>query len=125
MIRTAREVNTYKAEWVLEKIKNATFIFENEQGRKAKVACMGLVFKPDIDDLRESPVLYITKRLIIADGLHVIVAEPNIKNHKEFEIVNFQEAIKEADIITFLVAHKEFKDLHLNSGLNFCGVFKN
>ena len=59
MIRTAREVNNCKTEWVIERIKNAALKFEKENGKKAKVACMGLAFKPNIDDLRESPALYI------------------------------------------------------------------
>lgn len=123
MIRTAREVNTYKTEWAIEKIKNAALAFENEHGRKAKVACMGLAFKPDIDDLRESPALYITRRLI-AEGLDVLAVEPNIESFKEFEIVEYQEAVKKADVITFLVAHKEFKDLEIETDLDFCGVMK-
>ncbi len=110
MIRTAREVNTYKTEWAIEKIKNAVLKFENENGRKAKVACMGLTFKADIDDLRESPALYIARRLK-ADGIGILAVEPNIESHKEFEIVDYKEAIKEADIVSFLVAHKEFKSL--------------
>ncbi|MEE8577799.1 MAG: UDP-N-acetyl-D-mannosamine dehydrogenase [candidate division Zixibacteria bacterium] len=121
MIRTAREVNTYKAEWVIEKIKNAALTFKNEHGRKAKVACMGLAFKPDIDDLRESPALYIAKRLQ-ADGLDVLAVEPNIKSHKDFELVPYQDALAEADLVTFLVAHKEFKDLDIETDLDFCGV---
>jgi len=121
MIRTAREVNTYKTEWAIEKIKNAALKFENENGRKAKVACMGLAFKPDIDDLRESPALYITQRLI-TDSLDVLAVEPNIVEYHGFEIVNYKDAIKEADIVTFLVAHKEFKGLAVNTGLDFCGV---
>lgn len=121
MIRTAREVNTYKTEWAIEKIKNEALRFETAHGRKAKVACMGLAFKPNIDDLRESPALYITKRLI-DEGLHVMAVEPNIKSHKEFEIVEYKEAIETADIVTFLVAHKEFKSLHVKSDLDFCGV---
>ncbi|GIT98451.1 UDP-N-acetyl-D-mannosamine dehydrogenase [Sulfurovum sp. TSL1] len=123
MIRTAREVNTYKTEWVIEKIKNAALKFENENGRKAKVACMGLAFKPDIDDLRESPALYITKRLI-TDGFNVLAVEPNITKHEEFNIFNYNEAVKQADIVTFLVAHKEFKNLELETDLDFCGVNK-
>lgn len=121
MIRTAREVNNYKTEWAIEKIKNAALKFENENDRKAKVACMGLAFKPDIDDLRESPALYIARRLK-ADGVDVLAVEPNIESHKEFEIVDYKEAIKEADIVTFLVAHKEFKKLDMKSDLDFCGV---
>lgn len=121
LIRTSREVNNYKTEWVIEKIKNAALAYENKNGRKAKVACMGLAFKPDIDDLRESPALYIARRLK-AEGLDILAVEPNIESHKEFEIVEYKEAIKMADIVTFLVAHKEFKKLDIKTDLDFCGV---
>lgn len=121
IIRTAREVNTYKTEWSIEKIKNAALKFEAQNSRKAKVACMGLAFKPNIDDLRESPALYITKRLI-ADGLDVLAVEPNIESYKDIEIINYEKAIEEADIVTFLVAHKEFKELNIKTNLDFCGV---
>ncbi len=121
MIRTAREVNTYKTEWAIEKIKNEALKFENEHGRKAKVACMGLAFKPDIDDLRESPALYITRRLI-ADGLDVLAVEPNIEDFTEFDIVEYKEALEQADVVTFLVAHKEFKQVAVITELDFCGV---
>ena len=121
MIRSAREVNTYKTEWAIEKIKNEALKFESEHGRKAKVACMGLAFKPNIDDLRESPALYITKRLM-TDGLDVLAVEPNILEHTEFEVVNYKDAIAQADVVTFLVAHKEFKDLEIETELDFCGV---
>ena len=121
IIRTAREVNTYKTEWVIEKIKNAALEFEKEHGRKAKVACMGLAFKPDIDDLRESPALYITKRLM-SEGLDILAVEPNIEEYKDIKIVNYERAVEEADIVTFLVAHKEFKELDTQTDLDFCGV---
>jgi UDP-N-acetyl-D-mannosaminuronic acid dehydrogenase len=121
MIRTAREVNTYKTEWAIEKIKNSALNFEKENGRKAKIACMGLAFKPDIDDLREAPAMYITKRLI-ADGFDVLAVEPNIESYDEFEIVDYKDAIEKADIVTFLVGHKEFKDLGVKTDLDFCGV---
>ena len=121
MIRTAREVNTYKTEWTIEKIRNEALKFEAEHGRKAKVACMGLAFKPNIDDLRESPALYITRRLI-ADGLDVLAVEPNIDHFPEFDIINYKEAVKEADVIAFLVGHKEFTYLNVDTNLDFCGV---
>ena len=123
IIRTAREVNTYKTEWAIEKIKNAALTFENENGRKAKVACMGLAFKPDIDDLRESPALYVTRRLK-ADGLDVLVVEPNIHGHGEFDIIDDAKAIEEADIVVYLVAHKQFKGIRIfgKEVLDFCGV---
>jgi len=121
IIRTAREVNTYKTEWVIEKIKNEALKFEKEHGRKAKVACMGLAFKPNIDDLRESPALYITRRLI-ADGLDVLAVEPNIESFEEFDVVDCEEAIEKADVVTFLVGHKEFQSLEVVTNLDFCGV---
>jgi UDP-N-acetyl-D-mannosaminuronic acid dehydrogenase len=121
LIRTAREVNTYKTEWTIEKIKNAALEFEKEKGSKAKVACMGLAFKPNIDDLRESPALYITKRLI-NEGMDVLAVEPNIKSYDGLCLVNYQDAVKEADLVIFLVAHKEFKGLEVANKLDFCGV---
>ena len=124
LIKTARQVNTHKSEWAIEKIKNAALKFELKNGRKPKVACMGLAFKPDIDDLRESPALNITKYLI-AEGVDVIAVEPNIKTHKDFEIVDYKKAIEISDIIVFLVGHKEFKGLKIEKEvLDFCGVFK-
>ena len=122
LIKSAREVNNHKAEWSIEKIKNAALKFELQNGKKPKVACMGLAFKPDIDDLRESPALNITKRLI-ADGVNVIAVEPNIKAHKDFEIADYKKAIEISDIIAFLVGHKEFKGLKIEKEvLDFCGI---
>ena len=123
IIRTAREVNTYKTEWSIEKIKNAALTFENENGRKAKVACMGLAFKADIDDLREAPALYIAQTLK-AQGVEVIAVEPNIKTHKDFEIVDYDTAIDEADIIVYLVGHRQFKGIRIfgKEVIDFCGV---
>jgi len=129
IIKTAREVNTYKTEWVIEKIKNEALKFENENGRKAKVACMGLAFKPDIDDLRESPALYIAERLN-SELENIICVEPNINNSqfsiKNSKLVSTKYALKESDIIIFLVAHKGFKELNVNDKiiLDFCGVIE-
>nr|WP_314179624.1 UDP-N-acetyl-D-mannosamine dehydrogenase [uncultured Campylobacter sp.] len=122
LIKTARQVNTHKSEWAIEKIKNAALKFELKNSRKPKVACMGLAFKPDIDDLRESPALNIARRLI-ADGVDVIAVEPNINAHKGFEVVDYKKAIEISDIIVFLVGHKEFKGLKIEKEvLDFCGV---
>ncbi len=125
IIKTAREVNSYKTQWVIEKIKNSALEFELQHKKKPKIACMGLAFKPDIDDLRESPALYITKSLQEL-GLDIIAVEPNINSSKEFLLKDYNEAIKEADIIAFLVAHKEFKNFDFDSNnkiiLDFCGI---
>ena len=121
MIRTAREVNTYKTEWTIEKIKNAALEFEKADGRKPIIACMGLALKPDIDDLRESPALHITKRLV-NDGHTVLAVEPNINSHPDLTIINYLDSIKAADVIAFLVGHKEFKTIKIGHTLDFCGV---
>ena len=131
MIRSAREVNTYKTEWVIEKIKNEALRFEAENGRKAKVACMGLAFKPDIDDLRESPALYITQRLL-AEFKNVVAVEPNIPlstplskldmQNSKFELKSLDDAVATSNIFVMLVAHKEFKTLKIKTNLDFCGV---
>ena len=122
LIKTAREVNDYKSEWVVEKVKNAALTFEKEHGKRAIIACMGLAFKPDIDDLRESPALYIAKRLM-GEGLEILAVEPNIKSHPEFEVVEYRKALDEADIIVFLVSHKEFQDIEIDQDkvvMTFC-----
>lgn len=121
MIKTAREVNTYKTEWAIEKVKNTALEFEKENGRKAKIACMGLAFKPDIDDLRESPALYITRRLI-SENMEVLAVEPNIVEFNEFDIIDYKDAMEKADVVAYLVAHKEFKNLDIKTELNFCGI---
>ena len=110
IIRSAREINNYKTEWVIEKIKNAALKFEVKHGKKPRVACMGLAFKPNIDDLRESPAVYVT-RTLIKEGLEIMPVEPNIEEHDEFQVYSTQEAREKADILVFLVSHREFKKL--------------
>jgi len=112
LIRTAREINNYKTEWVIEKVKNTALQFEIKHKRKPIIATMGLAFKPDIDDLRESPSLYVARSLKM-QGFDIIAVEPNIKNSDEFELQPAEKAVKTADIIAFLVGHKEFKTLKL------------
>ncbi len=119
IIRTAREINNYKTEWVIEKIKNAALKFELENKRKPIIACMGLAFKPNIDDLRESPALYVTQSLIY-QKYNVIAVEPNIESSKDFDLKGVEDALEQADIVAFLVSHKEFIGLKTNKiVLNF------
>ncbi len=126
IIRTAREINNYKTEWVIQRIVHAAEDFEDLNARKPKIALMGLAFKPDIDDLRESPALYIAIRVkkILKD---ILVSEPNIKTHDEFIIEDSVAVINKADIIVFLVAHREYKTIKIPKKkivLDFCGVKK-
>jgi len=125
LIRTAREINNYKTEWVIEKVKNTALQFEIKHKRKPIIATMGLAFKPDIDDLRESPSLYVARSLKM-QGFDIIAVEPNIKNSDEFELQPAEKAVKTADIIAFLVGHKEFKTLKLPENkiiLDFVNIY--
>jgi UDP-N-acetyl-D-mannosaminuronic acid dehydrogenase len=129
IIRKAREVNNYKSYWCAEKVKTAKLEFQVKHGRKANVAIMGLSFKPNIDDLRESPAKYIAQKILEAShGEIFYIVEPNIKTHKDFKLTSLEEAIEKADIIVYLVAHNEFKNLKIHNTktiIDFCGVSVN
>lgn len=127
MIKRARETNDYKSDWCANKVIQACLAFEATHEREPVVACMGLAFKPDIDDLRESPAKYITSRVISEARAQVLVVEPNVHAHKSFNLVNYKDACQQADIIVWLVRHKEFPGIPKDPGkteLDFCGVRK-
>lgn len=128
IIAKAREINNYKSSWAIEKINNAILKYELAVNRKPVVAMMGLAFKPDIDDLRESPAKLITKQ-VIEDNPDVkfMVVEPNISHHDSYELADYATAYEQADIIVFLTAHSVFKTLPYTTDkpiLDFCGIFK-
>lgn len=128
MIGKAREINNYKAFWCAEKIREAKHKFTLEHGRLPNIALMGLAFKPNIDDLRESPAKYIVQKVLqdAQDETYFIV-EPNITEHNVFKLTDYKEAVKKADIIALLVSHSEFKELKFGKDkvvLDFCGVNK-
>jgi UDP-N-acetyl-D-mannosaminuronic acid dehydrogenase len=128
IIGTAREINNYKSFWCAEKTQNAKLEFQIKHGRKPSIALMGLAFKPNIDDLRESPAKYIVQKVLqnANNEIHYIV-EPNIKEHTVFKLTDYMEAVENADIVAFLVAHDEFKTIEISKEkqvLDFCGVYK-
>ena len=126
MISQARNINNYKTEWVIEKVKNAALEFELNHQRKPLVACLGLTFKPNIDDLRESPAKYIADSLF-QQGLNLLFVEPNIESYNEQPLTSPKEAIQKADLIVLLVAHQKFQTLKAQlltteaRVLDFCG----
>ncbi len=126
IIGKAREINNYKSFWCAEKVKTAKLEFQLKHGRKASVAIMGLAFKPNIDDLRESPAKYIAQRILQdSHDDECYIVEPYIQEHKVFKLTSTSKAIELADIIVYLVAHKEFKNLEISKEkvvLDFCGV---
>jgi UDP-N-acetyl-D-mannosaminuronic acid dehydrogenase len=121
LIRTAREVNDSKPEWVLDKVKLAVdeyLKFNPEKTAKDTViACFGLAFKPDIDDLRESPALDILRNILVAHSGPIYVVEPNISVlpdeliSTKVELIDAEQALIHANIVVLLVDHTPFKEL--------------
>ncbi len=113
LMKTAREINDGKPLFVISKVKEALKDIENP-----KIACLGLAFKPNIDDLRESPALEITKMLSDNANFNILAVEPNVKelpnvlsNRKNVEFSSLVNALEKADVVVILVKHKEFVEL--------------
>lgn len=127
LIKTAREINDYKTDWVINKIKLRTLDVINQKGIKPKIACLGLTFKPDIDDLRESPALEIATTLK-TQGYEVIAIEPNIETHEFIELAALDDVMNHDVILAVLVKHKEFLEQPIREkllsldALDFCGA---
>lgn len=127
LIKASREVNNRKTDWVVEKIVEADKQFRIEHRRQPRIACMGLAFKPDIDDLRESPALTIALRLQ-DEGLDIVAVEPNIAEHDRIRLLPLEEAAISCDLFAFLVKHRPFLAADVCGGqagkvvLDFCGV---
>lgn len=121
LIRTAREVNDSKPEWVIDKVKLAVAEYlQLNPGKTAKdtmIACFGLAFKPDIDDLRESPALEIVRQIAVAHPGRIYAVEPNIctlpdeLKPTKVELVDAEQALIHANVIVLLVDHMPFKQL--------------
>lgn len=123
LIQTARRVNDHKRDWVVEQIKLRTAAIAESLDRPPKVGCLGLAFKPDVDDLRESPAFYITSQLLNA-CVHVLACEPNLSSHPSIKLYSLDEVLAEADLLVFLVAHSQFRHLDLTGRVVYdpCGV---
>ncbi|NTW88819.1 MAG: UDP-N-acetyl-D-mannosamine dehydrogenase, partial [Desulfobulbaceae bacterium] len=124
LIQVARKINDDKPGWVIKKVQEKATRFKNPV-----IACLGLSYKPDIDDLRESPALSITKEIDSLQIGTVIVCEPNVQSVEGLELVALEEVLTRADIIIGLVAHKQFKKLpvaRLSEKIVFdtCGIWR-
>ena len=106
LIRTAREVNDGKPGWVIEKVRASA-----ERFKQPVIGCLGLAFKADVDDLRESPAVQIVRELQRLEVGELLVAEPNLRSSQEFDLLPYREVIERSDILLLLVDHKEFGGL--------------
>ncbi len=124
LIRTAREVNDSKPRWVVERVKRRAERFKNP-----RIACLGLAYKPNVDDLRESPAVEVVRGLVEADIGEVRVVEPFLERHEEFDLIPAEKALVDADIVVLLVAHTPFKKIprklmEEKSVVDVCGLFR-
>jgi len=103
LVRTAREVNDSKPAWVVERVRRHA-----RKLREPVIACLGLAFKADVDDLRESPAVDIVREIVAEELGEVLVCEPNIQSSEEFTLVSVQEALHRADLVLVLTDHKAF-----------------
>ena len=128
IIATARNINNYKSFWCAEKVKSTMLEFELKNGRKPVVAMMGLAFKPNIDDLRESPSKTIVGKVMqICNNADILIVEPNVEEHKQYKLTDYKEAYEKADSVVMLTAHDQFKTLPYDESkviLDFCGIYK-
>jgi UDP-N-acetyl-D-mannosaminuronic acid dehydrogenase len=122
LIRIAREVNDAKTEWVVDQLSQAAEAL-GIAGRPVRIACLGLAYKPDIDDLRESPAVKVAIGLRDA-GFEVIACEPNIPAHPDFDLHTAEDAVRDADLVALLVAHSAFGGLDFGHTpvRDFCGL---
>lgn len=124
LMRTAREVNEAKPHWVIERVKAKA-----ERFKAPRIACLGLAYKPDIDDLRESPAVEIVQELLKLEGADIRIVEPNLESHPNFRLQDLDTALDGADIVVLLVSHKGFskiKPAQLSEKvvIDTCGVFQ-
>lgn len=127
VIKAARDVNNRKTEWAIERIGAAAVEAEQRLARKPRIACLGLAFKADIDDLRESPALAIVERLAAA-GHDLVAVEPHVEAHAGLALATIEEAVDSCDVFAFLVKHRSFREAAVRDRvagktvLDFCGI---
>ena len=126
MIKTSREVNDKKTSWCIQKIIEEVNVFEKSNGKKPSLAFMGLAFKPNVDDLRQSPSTRIAQEIMsLAICSKYYIVEPNLATSEVLELTHYNEAFQKADIVVFSVAHDEFYkivDFDNKIIIDFCGI---
>lgn len=123
LIQASRNVNLTKTKWVVNSIIKKSIELKKKFNKEIVIGLMGLAFKPNVDDLRESPAYFIAKELVRLD-MNILGYEPNIENCQDIKLSNLSKINKDVDLAVFLVAHKEFFNLQINvETMDFCGIF--
>ncbi len=127
LIRLARERNLYKTKFILEKTLKEIHSSKTKHGIEPSIGFLGLSYKPDIDDLRESPAVAIVRE-VQKNYSDVCVSDPNIQDSKEFKLMTINQVMNNCHLIFGLVAHREFKEAALSKDfdrskfIDFCGI---
>ena len=128
IIGQAREINNYKSFWCYERIQENVNSLIKLKNKNIKIGIFGLTFKPDIDDVRQSPSLDIAKKVFDTYRSNVLIVEPNLTKIDDFELSDLHHAYNTCDIAIFLVNHSIFKEININPNkkkvLDFCGILK-
>ncbi len=128
LISVSREVNITKTNWCIDKIKKTIYSFKIKYKRNPVISILGLTYKPDIDDIRESPANFIANK--IKDDFEkytIFFVDPNLKKHKSLVITSLKDSLIKSDMIVILVKHKEFYSIKIKSNqilLDFVGITK-
>jgi UDP-N-acetyl-D-mannosaminuronic acid dehydrogenase len=127
LIKHVREINKFKTKWCVNKIINLANKYKEKKQGAPKIACMGLSYKPNVDDLRESPAVEIVNSLY-NQGYDLLIVEPNVNSKSIYKIESIEKALSCADIVVWLVAHDEFKNKEISENIieiDLCGLNKN
>jgi UDP-N-acetyl-D-mannosaminuronic acid dehydrogenase len=126
LIKHVRETNKFKTKWCINKITSVANKYLEDKKAKPKIACMGLSYKPNVDDLRESPAIEIVNSLN-NQGFDLLIVEPNVNSSSIYKIESMQNALYNANIVVWLVAHDEFKNLEISKNIieiDLCGLWE-
>ena len=131
LIKAARSVNNAKPDWVVEKVRQVLIDILNQDATKAardiSLACLGLTFKADIDDLRESPALEIVEKIVNLGFGEILIVEPNISRisheaDRSISLTSIEQALLKADVLLILVDHEQFRNLDEKVKSSFIGT---
>ena len=123
LIQAGRRVNLNKTNWCINLINKRIEELKIKLNRNPKIGVFGLTFKNDIDDIRESPALYIVENLI-DKGHELIISEPNINSYKDLVLLSSKQILDNADLMILLVSHKQFMELDFSGKevIDLCGI---